>query len=254
MSRITLLTAAALILAAPSPAEIVDVYLELVFEGDVPGESTPYILSYDLVVCIEGDDAWLGAAGLEVGEAWIHIYGPAEFYQHPAGGDTPPDPALFATFPGLQYDTFYTTHRGWPNTHDQGTSPGFAFGPISEPQRLTADWFWTPDGNFYPGCYTIARVTFLPPADGEWWCVEYAVRVGSVETALTLYHGPTLVGCCYGDIDHDWDVDLDDLAKLLSRYGATSNVTYNDGDLDQDGDIDLNDLVEMLAEYGNECG
>jgi hypothetical protein len=58
---------------------------------------------------------------------------------------------------------------------------------------------------------------------------------------------------CPGDIDHDGDVDLGDLAQLLSNYGITSGAVYDDGDLDGDGDVDLADLAALLSVYGVPC-
>jgi len=53
-----------------------------------------------------------------------------------------------------------------------------------------------------------------------------------------------------GDLDSDGDVDLSDLAQLLSRYGVQSGATYEDGDIDGDGDVDSSDLSILLANYG----
>ena len=66
---------------------------------------------------------------------------------------------------------------------------------------------------------------------------------------LTCEGGPE----CPGDLDHDGDVDLADLAQLLAHYGMTSGATYEDGDLDGDGDVDLADLAGLLAHYGEVC-
>ncbi|MFQ5805441.1 MAG: S8 family serine peptidase [Phycisphaerae bacterium] len=59
---------------------------------------------------------------------------------------------------------------------------------------------------------------------------------------------------CAGDLDGDGDVDLSDLAQLLTNYGMTSGATYEDGDLDGDGDVDLTDLAALLSVYGATCG
>jgi hypothetical protein len=56
-----------------------------------------------------------------------------------------------------------------------------------------------------------------------------------------------------GDLDFDNDVDLSDLATLLSNYGTTSGASYEDGDLDGDGDVDLADLATLLSNYGQSC-
>jgi hypothetical protein len=53
-----------------------------------------------------------------------------------------------------------------------------------------------------------------------------------------------------GDLDHDGDVDLSDLAQLLAHYGTTGGASYDDGDLNHDGCVDLSDLAELLAHYG----
>ena len=56
---------------------------------------------------------------------------------------------------------------------------------------------------------------------------------------------------CPGDLDGDGDIDLTDLAQLLSHYGTIEGAIYEDGDLDGDGD--LTDLAELLADYGEAC-
>jgi serine protease len=55
---------------------------------------------------------------------------------------------------------------------------------------------------------------------------------------------------CVGDLNCDGNVDLNDLAQLLSNYGQTSGVGWREGDFDGDGDVDLSDLALLLARYG----
>lgn len=56
---------------------------------------------------------------------------------------------------------------------------------------------------------------------------------------------------CPGDVDGDNDVDLSDLATLLSQFGSTGSGFS--GDLDHDGDVDLSDLATLLANFGQVC-
>ncbi len=237
-----------LALSAPARAEISSVYLEPVYEGYLTEEPETYVACYDLKVEITGTDAWTVAGGLAADEPWIRLCG-GVFFQHPMGSDGPPDPGLFEQYPDLRYDSFYTWHLGWPNAGDHGI--GLGLWAINEPKQLFAEWWMTPDGNFYPGTFTIARYTVIP--DGPDWCAEVRVQVGSIETAPAYsYFGP-LSGCCPADIDGDWDVDLADLAQLLACFGTTTTCPPCDGDLDGDGDVDLSDLAELLSQYGTYC-
>lgn len=58
---------------------------------------------------------------------------------------------------------------------------------------------------------------------------------------------------CIADINFDREVDIDDLAFLLSKFGLTTGAFYADGDLDCDGDVDIDDLAFMLANFGTIC-
>ena len=54
-----------------------------------------------------------------------------------------------------------------------------------------------------------------------------------------------------GDLDADCDVDLQDLAFLLSQFGQTgSNLT---GDLDGDDVVSLQDMTHLLSSFGFAC-
>ena len=60
---------------------------------------------------------------------------------------------------------------------------------------------------------------------------------------------------CPGDVDGDLDVDLSDLAALLSAYGTCpGDANYiPEADLDGIECITLSDLAELLAHYGDIC-
>ncbi|MCC6360940.1 MAG: hypothetical protein IT450_19545 [Phycisphaerales bacterium] len=58
---------------------------------------------------------------------------------------------------------------------------------------------------------------------------------------------------CPGDVDFDLDIDLNDLARLLSHFGMTEGATLGDGDLTGDGAVDLADLAILLNEFGKGC-
>ncbi len=149
---------------------------------NAPNVGTPYE-SYDLQVTVTGEDAWTFAGGLEPGMPWVTLTG-GTFYQNLYNDTNPPVRAFFAV-PGFEdsyWTSFYTTHLGYPNILGPiDVSPGFTFGPADTDTALVADWFWTPDGNDYPGTYTIARFTVLPDGD-EWWATGNML-IGSLETA-----------------------------------------------------------------------
>ena len=56
---------------------------------------------------------------------------------------------------------------------------------------------------------------------------------------------------CPADTDGDGDVDLSDLALLLSEFGQ--NGAALSGDADGDGDVDLTDLAIVLGDFGQSC-
>lgn len=60
---------------------------------------------------------------------------------------------------------------------------------------------------------------------------------------------------CPGDTDGDADVDVNDLAALLSSYGICKGHSgYNAAaDFNGDGCVDLSDLTFLLSNYGTIC-
>ena len=61
----------------------------------------------------------------------------------------------------------------------------------------------------------------------------------------------TITPDCVGDLDHDGDVDLTDLAVLLSDFDCGGGNCA--GDVDGDGDTDLTDLAQLLAVFDVPC-
>ena len=58
---------------------------------------------------------------------------------------------------------------------------------------------------------------------------------------------------CFGDINFDNQISIDDLALLLSNFGRGSGAFYTDGDLNSDTAIDLSDLANILGAFGTVC-
>ncbi|MBI5863615.1 MAG: hypothetical protein HZB38_03720 [Planctomycetes bacterium] len=62
--------------------------------------------------------------------------------------------------------------------------------------------------------------------------------------------GAVLTPYIPGDLDENEQVDLFDLAALLSHFGLPGGASYQDGDLDCDADVDLQDLAILLGNFG----
>jgi hypothetical protein len=94
------------------------------------------------------------------------------------------------------------------------------------------------------------ELTFSPSA---WSTRQATLTIESPDLTEDIDVPLSGYGVCFGDLDDDGDVDLSDLAQLLTNYGTTSGAAYEDGDLDGDGDVDLTDLAGLLAVYGTSC-
>jgi len=108
------------------------------------------------------------------------------------------------------------------------------------------NWFETPEtGNEWQIRLTLRRTATGQPA------MIWVDNIDVQEGAQTHYREE--FGLIPGDTDGDCDVDLADLAALLSGYGIPSGATRANGDLDGDGDVDLEDLSQLLSNYGFVC-
>jgi predicted outer membrane repeat protein len=58
---------------------------------------------------------------------------------------------------------------------------------------------------------------------------------------------------CFGDLDGNRIVDMQDLFVLLEHYGGTGGATGAEGDMDCNGAVALDDLAALLGAYGSTC-
>ncbi len=115
-------------------------------------------------------------------------------------------------------------------------------------------------GGTYHGEDTACAWTDCPPPTGA-CCLSDGSCADLAQDDCTSAGGNWYPGenCAYfecpcpGDLDGDRDIDLADLAVLLSYYGTTDGAGPEDGDLDGDADVDLTDLATLLALYGTIC-
>ncbi|MBI5863294.1 MAG: hypothetical protein HZB38_02030 [Planctomycetes bacterium] len=59
---------------------------------------------------------------------------------------------------------------------------------------------------------------------------------------------------CFGDLDGNGIINLQDLAYLLANFTEPGVMGYGDGDLDCDQNVDLEDLALLLMRFGEVCG
>jgi hypothetical protein len=121
--------------------------------------------------------------------------------------------------------------------------------PAALAQDFAVDW-WTIDGGgamlTVGGDFELSGTIGQPDAG-------VVMTGGDFELAGGFWAGGAEEPFCFGDLDGDNDIDLADLAQLLSNYGIPSGAVYEDGDLDLDGDVDLADLAGLLSVYGTTC-
>ncbi|MFN0136151.1 MAG: hypothetical protein ACKVS9_08560, partial [Phycisphaerae bacterium] len=137
------------------------------------------------------------------------------------------------------------------------------------------------DGTDWPGtktddaiAWSLVPATPIENSNALRWATMYNFRfrttVGPVSGNVRLTHFKSVAGLddttevqtivpgnppplCRADLDGDSDIDLTDLATLLSSFGAPGGVTFAAGDVDSDGDVDLIDLATLLTDFGAPC-
>ena len=118
--------------------------------GTLPSSGSAYY-NFRLLIDVSQSDDWT------VVNTAINLSG-ATFYQDAFGGDGPPNSLLFPSFPDVEYDSYFTVPKGYPNS-TAGGSPNFSDGPSWTSTSVTADWFDSTaipgDGSWYLGSLTL---------------------------------------------------------------------------------------------------
>lgn len=102
-------------------------------------------------------------------------------------------------------------------------------------------------------CIDAGDPAFVPtPCEHD---LDGACRVwdGNADGGVRVDMGGYEFGAPRGDIDGNCQIDLGDLAALLTHFGTLSGAQLADGDVDRDGDVDLTDLSLLLAHFGSTC-
>jgi len=111
----------------------------------VPDFNDGSYFTFDLMVTTVNADFHL--AGVDA-----TLTGPAEFFQHPAGGLVPPDPNVVEQYPAVEFDVFFDAGPGsdpWVLLDDL----------VEEAQFIHATWFDT-EVDLPNDTYRIARFSF----------------------------------------------------------------------------------------------
>ncbi|MBI5865957.1 MAG: metallophosphoesterase [Planctomycetes bacterium] len=112
-----------------------------------------------------------------------------------------------------------------------GSGGKLSGGPLNHPAMFTSQ---------------LVRGSLLVDVAGDRLDARFIDEDGLVADAFTI-----IKGAPQGDLDLDCDVDIADLARLLSHFGESGSV--GDGDINQDQTINLFDLAILLSHFGDRC-
>lgn len=90
----------------------------------------------------------------------------------------------------------------------------------------------------------------IPRSYSQGLAFDWTAEVGTNDLTLRV---ASTHECPPGDLNDDGDIDLSDLAALLSYFGTPSGATWPYGDLDGDEAVTLTDLAILLSNFGSSC-
>lgn len=174
------------------------------------------------------------------------------FYQHPFGGVLAPDAEAVAKVPVVEWDTFCTIGVAQDDGTDQtGTNPGFPSLPVSNNTNM--GWFVPPAGIEQgapdsSGKVLICQLTLLPGSSIAGFQVGLTYRpAGSPGTVTINNVSFVLLPLTAGDVNHDLNVNMDDLLLILNNWGATGQGIP---DANDDGVVNIDDLLIVVNHWG----
>jgi hypothetical protein len=228
-----------------------DTFVYLNLSNPTPPE--PYYVPYSEAGAAYGDDAHLTSGGpLSMLSFWYYdpAGGPAltqvtvSFYENDAnntnfpGGN--PSPALLGAY----------TITGLP-----GDGAHLVMYAVTPPITLPRDVWVEFD---FSNSTEAGLILYNPPTIGTSQDLFYVHGVSKfvfgypyvANFGLGLAINTELP--CPGDLNHDRQRNLDDLAAMLANYGL-SGATPEQGDINGDGTVNLDDLAGLLSVYGIPC-
>jgi len=157
---------------------------------EVDNSSVPELSDYvtqDIVVSTETD--WLGS------QLVLETDVDGDIYQHPYGGDGPPNPAWFELFPALEFDTYVSDGSGGnPNMSAPVDLYGGECQKVFDDQLLQISWSTCDDDQ--TGDLPLARVTLADDATGDW---SFLVTASPAEGPQVLMSGTIVDGVLVPD-------------------------------------------------------
>lgn len=191
------------------------------------------------------DDTDKGVAWADVdGNEWPDLalgHGPTTLYSNTDGVLTPTWTST-ATYFGHSDLRFEDVDRdGDPDLAEVHFSDGRTHIYLNRGGVLDAAPTWTYDATI------VGTALAFGDINGDGW-KDLVIGYSGQPCIRVFYARPP---ACPGDLDGDRDVDLQDLATLLSDFGCTAPACT--GDLDRDGSVGLQDLALLLANFGADC-
>lgn len=214
---------------------VLDVNEDPVFAGHVV---------QDLLINTSVSDDWGSAQILATLSA-------GTIYQHPIGSDTPPNPALFNSFPELEFDSYLAGNGQQPIIFGAAVNLTLDLVPAFSDQHINIAWGNTKQDDF--GEFGIGRYTLSDTAIGTW-----TMRVDST-SGFRTFQGDINngmfdlreVGPLTGDLDSDGFVGITDLNIVLADWNKTifTGDPTQIGDITFDGFVGIEDLNTILANW-----